>query len=72
MASKVGIVKQEELIASLKEIQRLVSSCLAAMGEGKQASAKANAGPKAKPISSKQSLLNQLFQSRFALRQAHC
>lgn len=43
-------MKQEELVAALKEIERLASSCLAAMSEGKL-SAKAKAPPKAKPAS---------------------
>jgi hypothetical protein len=41
-------MKQQELIASLKEIKRLASSCLAALGEGEDIYAKARLDSKAK------------------------
>jgi len=47
-------VKQEELITSLKEIERLASSCLAALGGGGRLSAKAKTASKANPTSAKQ------------------
>ncbi|MGA3177035.1 MAG: hypothetical protein ABSE19_06780 [Candidatus Acidiferrum sp.] len=46
-------MKQEELVASLKEIERLAASCLAALNDPK--ATKGKAAPKVKPVGARRS-----------------